>query len=369
MTAANPPPNDPRPTRNPLKLARRMASGGFELAKLEAQRGRQEITENLLQYRTGVILLALAFGFVILGVFVLMILLVLVIAALTGVPGLGRISGHPAPAGGAGSAVRLAGHPQDPGNQLHARRDHRGRQGGPRVGETLAETRLEIDAKKAELERTSAQLREALDIQRLVKENPLPIIAIGATGAFLIAGGPQKLAAVVRRRFFPSRVEKTYDSLPKPMQSWVDHMAGAVGPRAEEARDTLAAELAAVAIQPPQERQDQQEAREADRRGAARPEPHRVDRRGGGRHRRPHRDRPQGRHARHLGPARGRGRGFAGFVGPSGTGSKATAAPARAPSKPAASRPKAAAKKDAATNDASRYVADGYSAMSSPPKG
>lgn len=87
MTAANPPPNDSRPTRNPLKLARRMASGGFELAKLEAQRGRQEITENLLQYRTGVILLALAFGFVILGVFVLMILLVLVIAALTGVPG------------------------------------------------------------------------------------------------------------------------------------------------------------------------------------------------------------------------------------------------------------------------------------------
>jgi succinate dehydrogenase hydrophobic anchor subunit len=87
MTAATPPPTDPPPTRNPLKLVRRMASGGVELAKLEAQRGRQEVTENLLQYRTGVILLALAFGFVILGVFVLMILLVLVIAALTGLPG------------------------------------------------------------------------------------------------------------------------------------------------------------------------------------------------------------------------------------------------------------------------------------------
>jgi succinate dehydrogenase hydrophobic anchor subunit len=89
MTAGNDPTprNDPPPTRNPVKLARRLASGGVALAKLEAQRGRQEVTEQILQYRTGVILLALAFGFVLLSVFVLMILLVLVISALTGVPG------------------------------------------------------------------------------------------------------------------------------------------------------------------------------------------------------------------------------------------------------------------------------------------
>ena len=114
------------------------------------------------------------------------------------------------------------------------------------MGETLAETRLEIDAKKAELERTSAQLREALDVKRLVKENPLPIIAIGATGAFLIAGGPQKLAAhradaassrrASRRPTTPCRSRCSPGSI-----TWPD----AVGPRAEEARDTLAAELAA----------------------------------------------------------------------------------------------------------------------------
>jgi len=89
MTAGNDPTagNEPPPTRNPVKLARRLASGGVALAKLEAERGRQEITENLLQYRTGVVLLAIAFGFVILSVFVLMILVVLVISALTGLPG------------------------------------------------------------------------------------------------------------------------------------------------------------------------------------------------------------------------------------------------------------------------------------------
>jgi hypothetical protein len=112
------------------------------------------------------------------------------------------------------------------------------------VGETLAETRLEIDSRKAELERTSAQLREALDIRKQFMRNPAPFIAVGAAGAFLLAGGPTKVATVIRRRFFPSRAEKTYDSLPKPMQTWVDHMAGAVGPRAGDAREALSVELA-----------------------------------------------------------------------------------------------------------------------------
>ena len=42
---------------------------------------------------------------------------------------------------------------------------------------------------------------------------------------------------------FRSEPEKAYDSLPKPMQSWVDSMAGTIGPRAAEARQTLSEEL------------------------------------------------------------------------------------------------------------------------------
>jgi hypothetical protein len=111
------------------------------------------------------------------------------------------------------------------------------------VGETLAETRLEIESKRTELEATSAQLRDALDIRKRFKENPALVIGIGAGAAFLIAGGPQRIAGLVRRQVFPTNPEKAYDSLPKPMQSWVDHMAGAVGPRASEARHALAEEL------------------------------------------------------------------------------------------------------------------------------
>ena len=79
--------NQPRRRENAFVLVRRLVAGTVQLARLEIQRGRQEITENVVDYRTGVVMLAIAFGFVILAVIVLMILLVLVISFLTGVPG------------------------------------------------------------------------------------------------------------------------------------------------------------------------------------------------------------------------------------------------------------------------------------------
>lgn len=111
------------------------------------------------------------------------------------------------------------------------------------MGETLAETRVEIEAKRTELERTTAQLRDSLDIRKRFQENPALVIGIGAGAVFLITGGPGRVARLVRRRFFPTNPEKAYDSLPKPMQTWVDHMAGGLGPRASDARQALSEEL------------------------------------------------------------------------------------------------------------------------------
>jgi hypothetical protein len=112
------------------------------------------------------------------------------------------------------------------------------------VGEDpLAETRLAISAQRAELERTSDQLRDALNLPKRFRENPALVVGLGAGAVFLLAGGPVRVARLFRRRIFRSDPEKAYDALPKPMQSWVDHMAGAVGPRAAEARESLAEEL------------------------------------------------------------------------------------------------------------------------------
>ena len=114
---------------------------------------------------------------------------------------------------------------------------------GPTAEEKLAATRLAIASQKSELERTSDQLRDALDLKKRFKENPAMLVGLGAGALFLVAGGPVRVAKLVRRRVFRSDPEKAYDALPKPMQSWVDHMAVAVGPRAAEARETLSEEL------------------------------------------------------------------------------------------------------------------------------
>jgi len=113
----------------------------------------------------------------------------------------------------------------------------------PTAEARLAETRLAISAQRTEMERTADQLRDALNLRRRFAENPALVIGLGAAAVFLVAGGPVRVAKLVRRRVFRSDPEKAYDALPKPMQSWVDHMAGAVGPRAAEARETLAEEL------------------------------------------------------------------------------------------------------------------------------
>jgi hypothetical protein len=110
--------------------------------------------------------------------------------------------------------------------------------------EPLAETRLAIATQRTELERTADQLRDAFDIRKRFQENPAMVVGVAAGAVFLITGGPVRVAKLVRRRVFRSNPEKAYDSLPKPMQQWVDHMAGAVGPRASDARDSLANDLA-----------------------------------------------------------------------------------------------------------------------------
>ena len=109
--------------------------------------------------------------------------------------------------------------------------------------EPLAETRLAVSAKRTELERTADELRDALNLKKRFGENPALFVGLGAGAIFLIAGGPVRVAKLVRRRVFRSDPEKAYDALPKTMQSWVDHMAGAVGPRAAEARESLSEEL------------------------------------------------------------------------------------------------------------------------------
>lgn len=122
------------------------------------------------------------------------------------------------------------------------------------MGETLAETRVEVDAQRTEVEKTAdelqARVRHALDFKARFRENPLVFIGIGAGALYLVTGGPIWTARLLRRRLRPTTSEKAYDALPKPMQKWVDSLVDDVGPRAEHARDALAEEVARWRLAP-----------------------------------------------------------------------------------------------------------------------
>ena len=115
------------------------------------------------------------------------------------------------------------------------------------MGETLAETRVEVSAQRADLERTAerlqARVRRALDVRAKIRENPVVVGGLAAGAIFLAVGGPVRLLRAARRRIAPTRVEQAYDTLPKALQRWVDTASETVGPRAEDARRTLAEEL------------------------------------------------------------------------------------------------------------------------------
>ncbi len=127
------------------------------------------------------------------------------------------------------------------------------------MAETLAATRLEIDAQRAHLEATAERLRarvkRAVDIKAKVRENPLLTVALVGGAVFLIAGGPIRVAKLLRRRMGPrTRAEKAYDALPRPLQDLVDTVAERVGPRAAEARDALALQLLSLGGKPGERR-------------------------------------------------------------------------------------------------------------------
>ena len=127
------------------------------------------------------------------------------------------------------------------------------------MAETLAETRLEIDAQRAHLQETAERLRarvkRAVDIRAKIRENALVVAGLVGGAVFLVAGGPVRVAKLLRRRAGPkTRAEKAYDALPGPLQDLVDTVADRVGPRAAEARNALALQLLAIGGKPGERR-------------------------------------------------------------------------------------------------------------------
>lgn len=72
----------PRPRENAFTLLKRMVSGGVSLAKLEVQRGRQEMARNLGVLKGGILLLAIAAAIVFVFVIALVAFVMAVLVAI-----------------------------------------------------------------------------------------------------------------------------------------------------------------------------------------------------------------------------------------------------------------------------------------------
>lgn len=122
------------------------------------------------------------------------------------------------------------------------------------MGETIDQTRLEIAAQRTQIEATVEEMRRALDLPQRMRENPGLVIGLGAAAVFLLVGGPRRVARAARRRMNPDAGQKAFDALPDTLQAWVDTLAEAAGPRADEVRGPLAEELAHWRRQPIKDR-------------------------------------------------------------------------------------------------------------------
>ena len=80
------------------------------------------------------------------------------------------------------------------------------------MGETLDQTRIELEAQRIQLERTAAELRarvkRTFDVRAKFKENPALFVGLGAGAVFLLAGGPMRAARYARRRLMKTTPEK-----------------------------------------------------------------------------------------------------------------------------------------------------------------
>jgi hypothetical protein len=115
------------------------------------------------------------------------------------------------------------------------------------MGETLAETRLEVAAQRESIEETAQQLRasirRAVDVPAKVRENPALFGGLAAGTAFLAAGGPRRLLRAARRRVRPGHPDQAYRTLPGSLRAWVDAATDSLGSRRDEARRSMSEEL------------------------------------------------------------------------------------------------------------------------------
>lgn len=104
----------------------------------------------------------------------------------------------------------------------------------------IAAARKGVEAARAgvetELDNLGSAARAAVDIPAKIRRNPVPTVGAATGAAFLLLGGPRRVARGVEKRLFPKRYVRPPKVLPRDVERSLDRLP-------EEDRDFVRAHL------------------------------------------------------------------------------------------------------------------------------
>ena len=108
------------------------------------------------------------------------------------------------------------------------------------MADATAQARQElVEARRkaaAELDALGSSTRAALDIPAKIRRHPVETVGVLGGTAFLVLGGPKRLARAAERRFFPERANRPPTLLPKDVDKTLKRLP-------EEDREQVRAHL------------------------------------------------------------------------------------------------------------------------------
>ena len=108
------------------------------------------------------------------------------------------------------------------------------------MADSTAEARQQVaDARRAtaaELDMLGTSTRAALDFPAKIKKHPLQTVGVVGGAAFLVTGGPKRVARAAEKRFFPKRGLRPPKLMPKDLEKTLDRLP-------EEDRELIGAHL------------------------------------------------------------------------------------------------------------------------------
>lgn len=96
------------------------------------------------------------------------------------------------------------------------------------MGQSSAEARKELEqarrALSTELDQLGDTTRAAVDIPAKIKRNPVQTIGVTGGVAFLLLGGPKRVARAAEKRFLPKRYYRPPKVLPQDVERAIDRL-------------------------------------------------------------------------------------------------------------------------------------------------